>query len=89
MFGKVFVSPRLETVIKGTTITKCLKKLEELKGEGVIEDIVFRDVALGEAYEASEMMIIGGDKIVPVLYLDDHLIGEKKGQITGILQDWY
>ena len=27
IFGKTFTSPRLQTVIKGTTITKCLTKL--------------------------------------------------------------
>lgn len=31
MFGGVFITPRFETVVRGTTIMKCLKKLEELK----------------------------------------------------------
>lgn len=76
-------------MIKGTTIIKCLKKLEQLKSDGVIDGIEFRDIHLKEAYKADEVMIIGGDKIVPVLYLDDHLISKERGEIAKILQDWY
>lgn len=35
------------------------------------------------------MIIIGGDKIVPVLSFNDKLISEKKGKFTSMFQQWY
>lgn len=35
------------------------------------------------------MIVIGGDKIVPVLSFNDKEIGQKKGPITEMLQKWY
>ena len=35
------------------------------------------------------MMVLGGDKIVPVLNFNGKPISEKKGHITGMLQEWY
>jgi hypothetical protein len=36
------------------------------------------------------MIILGGDKIVPVLNLDDHPIGNKKvGKFARMFQKWY
>jgi hypothetical protein len=34
-------------------------------------------------------MIIGGDKIVPVLKFNDVSISKTKGKFTTILQNWY
>lgn len=57
--------------------------------EGVLEKISFRDITIEEAYKASEMMVIGGDKIVPVLNFNDRRISEKRGPIVELLQEWY
>jgi glutaredoxin len=38
-----------------------------LHQEGTIEKISFRDITITEAEHADEMIVIGGDKIVPVL----------------------
>lgn len=35
------------------------------------------------------MIIFGGDKVVPVLKLNDSVISSEKGPITGLIQDWY
>jgi hypothetical protein len=35
------------------------------------------------------MFVIGGDKIVPVLCFNDHLISEKRGEIGERMQEWY
>ena len=35
------------------------------------------------------MMVIGGDKIVPVLNFNGKSISKKKGAIAALLQDWY
>jgi len=32
------------------------------------------------------MIVLGGDKIVPVLRFNGHLISEKKGEITSMIQ---
>jgi len=89
IFGREFATPRLETVIEGTTLKKCLIYLEQLKKEGIIDTISFRDISKEEAYTADEMIMLGGDKIIPVLNFDDKAIGEKCGPITFSLQEWY
>lgn len=89
IFGKEFATPRFETVIEGTTIKKLLIYAEQLVREGILEKISFRDITIDEAYTASEMMVIGGDKIAPVLNLNDKKISEKRGYITELLQEWY
>ncbi len=35
------------------------------------------------------MMVIGGDKIVPVLNFNGKKISEKKGKFTALFQEWY
>lgn len=35
------------------------------------------------------MIIFGGDKVVPVLKFNDHVISKERGPITKRLQDWY
>jgi hypothetical protein len=36
-----------------------------------------------------EMMVIGGDKIVPVLNFNGKVISEKKGKFATMFQEWY
>lgn len=35
------------------------------------------------------MIIFGGDKVVPVLKFNDHVISEYRGPITKRVQEWY
>lgn len=35
------------------------------------------------------MIILGGDKIVPVLSLNDKVISKEKGKFTQLFQNWY
>jgi hypothetical protein len=35
------------------------------------------------------MIIIGGDKIVPVLEFNDKVISKEKGKFTAMFQKWY
>jgi hypothetical protein len=37
----------------------------------LIDKISFRDITVDEALTATEMMVVGGDKIVPVLNLNN------------------
>ena len=89
VFGKEFATPRFEMVVKGTTIIKSLQFMEKLKEEGTIDKISLRDITIEEAQKADEMIILGGDKIVPVLEFNDHKISAEKGPITARLQVWY
>ena len=66
-----------------------MKYIEQLKEEGLIEKISFRDIKIEEAQQADEMIIIGGDKIVPVLEFNDKVIGTQKGKFTEMFQKWY
>ena len=86
---KQFVTPRLETVIKGTTLMEVMRHLREQVKAGRWGSVVERDIAVEEAYKAQEMMIIGGDKIVPVIELDGHVIGKTRGPLATHLQNWY
>lgn len=90
MFGKEFATPRLETVIEGTTLKKLLPRLNEMVKEGdLINKLSFRDITIDEALKCSEMVVVGGDKIVPVLNLNDQPICTKKGPVAISLQQWY
>ena len=53
IFGKEFATPHFSTVIEGTTIKKLLKYVNELKEEGVIESISFRDITIEEGESAT------------------------------------
>lgn len=56
----------------------------------MIEKISFRDITIEEAEtKANEMMVIGGDKIVPVLNFNGKKISESKGKFTEMFQEWY
>lgn len=35
------------------------------------------------------MIVIGGDKIIPVLNFNDHPISKEKGRFTEMFQGWY
>ncbi len=35
------------------------------------------------------MIIFGGDKVVPVLKLNDNVISSERGPITDLIQNWY
>lgn len=35
------------------------------------------------------MMVVGGDKIIPVLFLNDREISKERGPIVTRLQSWY
>eukprot|EP01017_Pseudomicrothorax_dubius_P046386 TRINITY_DN8165_c0_g1_i6.p1 TRINITY_DN8165_c0_g1~~TRINITY_DN8165_c0_g1_i6.p1 ORF type:complete len:288 (-),score=64.12 TRINITY_DN8165_c0_g1_i6:180-1043(-) len=88
---KEFLTPKLDNALQGTTLVRCLEHMEKtLLKEGKLAKIEFKDITPEEAYESSaEFMLFGGDKIVPVLTLDGHRIGNgKKGLVTQALQDF-
>ena len=69
---------------------KCLVHLEDMVKEGALKRVLLRDVTAEEAYTADEMMVVGGDKIVPVLEFDGRVIGRGEvGPVTRRLQQWY
>lgn len=55
----------------------------------LINSISFRDITVDQALKSTEMMVVGGDKIVPVLNLNGHKIRDRKGPVADSLQQWY
>lgn len=47
-----FATPRFETVVKGTTISRCLIRLEQLIADKKLSKISFKDITQEEAYTA-------------------------------------
>lgn len=73
----------METVIEGTTLKKMLPQVEEMARKGtLIDKVSFRDIKVEEAERADEMMVVGGDKIVPVLNLNGKPLRKKKGPVV-------
>lgn len=67
-----------------------MKYLSILKEKGEIEQISTRNITIEEAEtKCTEMMVIGGDKIVPVLNFNGKQICEKRGKYVQMFQEWY
>lgn len=67
-----------------------MKYLQYLKQKGEIDQISMRDITIQEAEtKCTEMMVIGGDKIVPVLNFNGKKISEKRGKYVQMFQEWY
>jgi len=86
-----FVTATFDRVLKGTTLIECMNFMKEkLVPNGTIKKIVQRDFTVDEVYEnAVEMILFGGNFIIPVGSFDDRIISKEIGPITKILQDNY
>lgn len=64
-----FVTPPSEKIIEGTTLKKCLLHINsDLVPKGAIKKVELKYFTLDYIYEeAAELIIFGGDKIIPVL----------------------
>ena len=86
-----FVTATFERTLKGTTLIECMNFMKEkLVPNGKIRRVVQRDFTLQEVYEnAVEMILFGGNYILPVGTFDDRIISKEIGPITKILQENY
>lgn len=84
-----FVTSSFDRVLKGTTLIEAMNYIrEELIPKGIVKNIVQKDFTVKDVYEnAVEMMILGGNKILPVGSLNNVEISKEVGRITKILQE--
>jgi len=70
--GKEFITPPTEGIIAGTVLKRTLKFIEEeLIPKGTISKVTLRQIPLNEAIKGEEIILLGGDKIIPVTHVDD------------------
>jgi 4-amino-4-deoxychorismate lyase len=89
---RVFRHPSFETILSGITIQRVLQFAHRLVTEGELKAVRLADIPVGEARQASEMMLIGSSiKIAPVVEWDGKKIGDgRPGPIAKkLLQLWY
>ncbi|KAL4457033.1 hypothetical protein ABPG74_014671 [Tetrahymena malaccensis] len=90
--NKEFVSPPADKIIEGTTLKKCMQFLEkELIPQGYIKSAERKYFDLQYVYDnVQEFILFGGDKIIPVLQLNDKQINDgQKGPICQMIQEWF
>jgi branched-chain amino acid aminotransferase len=79
--GKISTPPPSASILEGIT-SSCVKQIAADLGFEVVE----RDIARGELYQADEVFLTGtAAEVVPVREIDDHLLGEP-GELTQAIQ---
>jgi branched-chain amino acid aminotransferase len=75
--------PSFDKTLPSVTVKRIFELAMELKAEGIIRDIQFAKIPLSEAYESSEVILLGTSiNVVPVVLFDDHRIGDgSPGQV--------
>jgi branched-chain amino acid aminotransferase len=77
--------PRFARILKGTTVTRVAELAESLVANGKLEQVVFEDITLNEAYSGAEILLFGTTfDILPAVIFDGHAIGS--GRPGGIYQ---
>jgi len=76
---KVFVYPRFDHILRGTSLLRGVELARELIKMGILRNVIQKDISVEEAYESSEMLIFGtGPNVLPVVKYDGRKIGEGK-----------
>ena len=76
---KIFMYPKLNKILKGTTLLQAVELARELVKNGESKGILCTDISLEEAYTSSEMLIFGTSiNVVPVVKYDGKTIGTGK-----------
>jgi branched-chain amino acid aminotransferase len=76
---KIFMYPKLDNILEGTTLLRALELVKELIKNEDLKRISCTDISLEEAYNSSEMLIFGtGINVVPVVKYDGKTIGAGK-----------
>lgn len=81
--------PRFARILKGTTVTRVAELAESLIADGILEQVVFEDITLNEAYSGAEILLFGTTfDILPAVILDGHAIGSgRPGEIYQLLHE--
>ena len=79
--------PRFARILKGTTVTRVAELAESLVANGKLEQVVFEDITLNEAYSGAEFLLFGTTfDILPAVTFDGHAIGSgRPGEIYQLL----
>ncbi|MFA9433802.1 MAG: aminotransferase class IV [Deltaproteobacteria bacterium] len=79
--------PRFARILKGTTVTRVAELAESLVANGKLEQVVFEDITLNEAYSGAEILLFGTTfDILPAVIFDGHAIGSgRPGEIYQLL----
>jgi 4-amino-4-deoxychorismate lyase len=85
----VFAHPKFDHVLAGCTSLRLLELATALVDRGIIKGIEVRDIEVGEARAAREMMLLGSSvKVVSIVQWDEQTIGDgKPGPVTKALRD--
>jgi len=95
-----FWVPPFEKTLAGTTVIRCMNYIEKvLIPEGVVKEIVrgyvtIDDVRIGrekssnEKIKVKEIMMLGGDFLIPILKLDGMQITREPGNLARKLQNF-
>ena len=81
--------PRFARILKGTTVTRAAELAESLVADGKLEQVVFEDITLNEAYSGDEILLFGTTfDILPAVIFDGHAIGSgRPGEIYQSLHE--
>lgn len=86
--GKVFVTPKYDFILNGTTIERVLIFAEKLVQEGLLNRIEQRDLTVEEVLQCEEAMKVGGDSVSGLLKLDDMVINNGlEGEVSKRLKE--
>ena len=81
--------PRFARILKGTTVTRVAELAESLVANGKLEQVVFEDITLNEAYSGAEILLFGTTfDILSAVIFDGHAIGSgRPGEIYQLLHE--
>lgn len=85
-----FRIPSFERTLAGTTVIQCMKHIENtLLPNGTIKEFTRDDFTIEKVKSsATEVMLFGGKKVVPILKIDDTEISAVPGEITLSFQEY-
>jgi len=93
-----FYVPPFEKTLAGTTVIRCMDYIKKvLIPEGIITDIVRDYVKIDDVIQGrlnnnqrkvKEIMLLGGDFLIPILHLDNIEIIKEPGKIARRLQEF-
>jgi 4-amino-4-deoxychorismate lyase len=73
----VFEHPRFDSILSGCTSLRLLELAPRLQNQGLLNGVQVRDIPVGEALRAREMLLIGSSvKVAPIVQWDQHPIGD-------------
>jgi 4-amino-4-deoxychorismate lyase len=73
----VLAHPTFDHILSGCTSLRLLELAPALRDQGLITDVDVRDITVGEAHAAREMLLIGSSiKVAPIVQWDDKTVAD-------------